>query len=104
MRQRSLESLPLFNELKQANYFSGLSGQEFAAVAAHFLATLNAIHPFREGNGRTQNAFLGLLAVRAGHPLDLARLDVSAFRHAMIESFSGSEVPLAEQVCDLIER
>jgi Fic/DOC family len=32
-----------------------------------FLAVLNAIHPFRDRNGRTQLAFLALLAARAGH-------------------------------------
>lgn len=93
----------LFNGLKQADYLAGLSTETFAASAAHFLATLNAIHPFREGNGRTQNAFLGLLAVRAGHRLDLTRLDAAAFRDAMIESFGGSEDPLADQIRNLIE-
>lgn len=93
----------LFNSLKQANFLTGLSEQDFASGAAHFLATLNAIHPFREGNGRAQNAFLGLLAVRAGHPLDLTRLEAAAFCDAMIESFGGSEVPLAEEIRNLIE-
>lgn len=93
----------LFNSLKQVNYFAGLSEQSFAASAAHFLATLNAVHPFREGNGRSQSAFLGLLAVRAGHPLDLTRLPPVAFRDAMIESFGGSEAPLAEEIRNLIE-
>jgi cell filamentation protein len=31
---------------------------------AHFLAELNAIHPFREGNGRTQLTFAVLLGVQ----------------------------------------
>jgi len=93
----------LFGGLKHAEYLVGLAADDFALRGAHFLATLNAIHPFREGNGRSQNAFLGLLAARAGHGLDLARLDETAFRAAMIESFSGSEEPLAGQIRNLIE-
>jgi cell filamentation protein len=93
----------LFGALKEAQYFADLSEDEFAPRAAHFLATLNAIHPFREGNGRSQNTFLGLLAARAGHTLALSRLNAKAFRAAMIESFGGSEEPLAKEIHRLIE-
>jgi cell filamentation protein len=94
----------LFASLKQADYFVDSRAAAFASRAAHFLATLNAIHPFREGNGRAQNAFLGLLAARAGHGLEFSRLNETAFRAAMIESFSGSEEPLARQIRELIVR
>ena len=93
----------LFDGLRQAGYLAHLSTDDFASRAAHFLATLNAIHPFREGNGRSQNIFLGLLAARAGHGMELSRLDATAFRAAMIESFGGSEEPLAAQIHNLIE-
>ena len=33
------------------------------------------IHPFRDGNGRTQRTFLGQLAVDAGHPIHWAAMD-----------------------------
>ena len=36
----------------------------FCQQAAHFLAELNPIHPFREGNGRTQLSFMTALANR----------------------------------------
>ncbi len=93
----------LFITLRQADFFTGLSVAGFASQAAHFVATLNAIHPFREGNGRSQTVFLGLLAARAGHGMEFSRLDATAFREAMIESFSGSEKPLAAQIHSLIE-
>jgi cell filamentation protein, protein adenylyltransferase len=80
-----------------------LTVDDFSSRAAHFLATLKAIHPFREGNGRSQNAFLGLLAARAGHGLDLSRLNETTFHAAMIESFGGSEDPPAGEIRRLIE-
>jgi cell filamentation protein len=92
----------LFSGLKGAEYFAQSRLNDFAMRAAHFLATLNAIHPFREGNGRAQNAFLGLLASRAGYDLDLSQLNVTSFRAAMIESFRGSEEPLARQIRGLL--
>lgn len=42
-------------------------------------------------------AFLSLLAIHAGHPLDLSRLDPEASLEAMVVSFHGGEVPLRHQ-------
>jgi cell filamentation protein len=67
------------------------------------MAPLNAIHPFREGNGRTQTTFLVLLADRAGHPLDLDKLVPERFLQAMIASFEGNEQPLGLEIRTLID-
>ncbi len=72
-------------------------------ASAHFLAELNAIHPFREGNGRVQLTFLTLLAEHAGHPLNHERLEPKCVMDAMIASFGGDEEPLANVLADLIE-
>jgi cell filamentation protein len=71
------EMRKLFGELRDSNYYRELAPKTFAESVAHFLSELNAIHPFREGNGRTQLALLTLLAERAGHPLALDNLDPS---------------------------
>ena len=39
------------------------------------IGDINYIHPFREGNGRTQAQYLKQLAEQAGHALDLRRID-----------------------------
>ena len=92
----------LFDGLAKENYFKGLDADAFAAKAAHFLAELNAIHPFREGNGRVQLSFLLLLAENAGHMLDLDRLDPGSFMDAMIASFDGEEGPLANLIREFL--
>lgn len=92
----------VFAELRQATLLRGQSPTSFAQGAAHVLAELNAIHAFRDGNGRTQLAFMALLAAQAGHPLDLERLDPAAFMHAMIASFQGDEGSLTAQIADLV--
>jgi cell filamentation protein len=51
----------LFAELKANNFLENLEPDEFSTQAAHFLSELNAIHAYREGNGRTQLTFLALL-------------------------------------------
>ena len=95
------EMSKLFGSLAAQEHFKGTAAKDFAAKAAHFLAELNAIHPFREGNGRTQLTFLTLLAEAADHPLDIERLDPDAVMAAMIESFGGAEKPLANLILRL---
>jgi cell filamentation protein len=73
----------------------------FAERATSFLGNLNAIHPFREGNGRTQLAFLGLVAVQFGHPLRLDRIKQETFLPAMVASFTNNLAPLIAELTAL---
>jgi cell filamentation protein len=59
--------------LNASKHLENLPVNGFAGRGAHFLAELNAIHAFREGNGRAQLTFFALLADRAGHPLDFPK-------------------------------
>lgn len=93
----------LFAKLREERFLRDLSPAEFAQKAAGFLADLNAIHAFRDGNGRAQMAFFTILAVRAGHPLRLDRIEPTPFLAAMIASFRGDEAPLVAQIERLID-
>lgn len=61
--------------LMAQNSLRGLSAAEFAARAGEIMGDVNYVHPFREGNGRTQLLYLSELAAQAGHPIDLRRLE-----------------------------
>ena len=99
----SAEMTELFGTLRKEMYFKGLETPDFARRAAHFIAELNAIHPFREGNGRTQLSFLALLAEHAGHKLDLDRMRPEVMLSAVIRSFEGDETPLSTLIVELAE-
>ncbi len=92
----------LFKGLLIDDHLRGLSAREFASRGAHLLAELNAIHCFREGNGRTQLTYFTLLAIQVRHPLDLERMQPSAMLQAMIDSFGGDERPLAGLIESLL--
>lgn len=92
----------LFAGLAAADHLVGRTPEAFAAAAAEFLATLNVIHAFREGNGRAQLSFMLLLAETAGHPLHMERLDPAAWLDAMIASFGNDEEPLAQILRELV--
>ena len=96
------EMTKLFGSLAKKKNLAGLDKEQFAKEAAHFLAEVNAIHPFREGNGRVQLSFLTLLADKAGHAFDLERLSPGDILTATIESFGGDEAKLTEVIGGLI--
>lgn len=92
----------VFTALQNQLFTGGASRDEFVTAAAHFLGELNAIHPFREGNGRTQLAFLFLLGERAGHPLDMTRIRPKPMLSAMMASFDGKKGPLENEIAVLL--
>ena len=85
----------IFTELADEDHLSRMSDIEvFAERASYYIAEINAVHPFREGNGRCQLALLTLIMDIAGFVLNEANLDPGEFMDAMIDSFGGSNEPL----------
>jgi len=84
-----------FDAIRAENDLRGLRADEFAARAADHISELNAIHPFREGNGRVLRAFLVVLGRQAGHDVDVAQIAPRAWNDASRESFrTGDAAPL----------
>lgn len=94
------EMTKLFARLHTA--FSANNPQQFVAEAADFLGELNAIHPFREGNGRSQLSFMAMLSEQCGFPLDFARVKRDTFMPAMIASYAGNLAPLSTELSALL--
>ena len=86
---------PLFAKRWPARPAEAATIAEFVGQAALLLSELNAIHLFRDGNGRARMVFLALLADRAGHGLDLAHIRPKAFVAATIASDVG---PLVKEI------
>ena len=61
--------------LASDNYLQGLEKPQFVERLAHHYGEWNALHPFREGNGRSTREFVGQLAREAGYELDQTRID-----------------------------
>ena len=62
------------------------------------MGDVNYVHPFREGNGRTQLQYLEQLAEQAGHPLDLTRLNPQAWIDASRAAHEGDYAPMAHAI------
>ncbi len=96
------EMASLFGWLENERYLQSLNEVEFAKKAARFLSELNAIHPFREGNGRTQMSLLTILIDNAGLPFNTAKLEPKRAMDAMIDSFRGDLAPLQALILSLV--
>lgn len=67
----------------------GLSLHELAEEVADFYHTINMLHPFREGNGRTQRVFFTQWLRHLGYDFDLTSVDPDAFMIATIHAAHG---------------
>jgi cell filamentation protein len=92
----------LFQVIRSGETFAEQSRDAFIQEIARFLGELNAIHPFREGNGRSQLAFIGLVGATFGHPFDFERLNRNTFLPAMITSYFGNLQPLIVELKSLL--
>lgn len=77
----------ILDHLASENFLQGADSRAFCERAAYFLGEMNAIHPFREGNGRTQREFLRELAVEAGYELAWDLVTQEEIQAASIASF-----------------
>ncbi len=63
-----------------------------------FMTDLNALHPFREGNGRVQRIFINELAHNAGFALDLNLIPKNDMIEASIQAMQGDNTELLKLI------
>lgn len=64
----------VFNNLRQEKCLQNLDRETFIRRLAYFYEQVNFIHPFREGNGRTQRIFWQKVANEAGYRIDWSKV------------------------------
>jgi cell filamentation protein len=84
--------------LARAGFLRRLPLGEFAREAGVIVGDINYIHPFREGNGRTQTQYLEQLAAQAGHQLDFRRVDPVMWIEASKASHATDYALMAEAI------
>ena len=90
--------------LLRQDFLRGLPADAFAEGAGVIIGDVNVCHPFREGNGRTQLVYLKQLGARAGHEIDLARLERDSWIEASIASIRAEYGKMAACIGEAICR
>ncbi len=99
LRSLQLGSKPISGEYDLAHLrafhrylFAGL----YEWAGAHYLSDVNALHPFRDGNGRAQRAFFAQLASDAGYRLDWQLVHTQDNIDASVAAMQGDEAPMRD--------
>jgi cell filamentation protein len=87
----------LCDQLAAENILQKIEATKFSRRAAHYLGELNALHPFREGNGRAQREFIRELALHAGYEIawdlvtreELLAASLASFHQGTSDSFAA---------------
>ncbi len=79
----------IMKNLQAENGLHGLQKEKFIERMAYYMGEINALHPFREGNGRTCREFFRQLALRAHYILDFSKTEKDILLEADIDAFNG---------------
>jgi cell filamentation protein len=88
------EANRLSNLLAKENHLKELDKPEFIERLAHHHGEFNALHPFREGNGRTMQVFVTDLSQKAGYELSFEHIDRKQWNIASRHSYNGDLEPM----------
>ena len=88
----------LYRKLKNENFLEDITDKRTMSIRlAYYLAEINMIHPFREGNGRTQRIYAEQLCMKNGRfELDFTEVTKEEMIEASVASANDSN--------DLLER
>lgn len=79
----------IFSRLNKLNYFAEFPRDRFVTEVADLYNSINMLHPFREGNGRTQRVFFIQLIRNAGYNIDFSELNSELLMIGSIQAAAG---------------
>lgn len=94
----------VFDGLAKENTLKDLSKEDFVKRLAYFYEQVNFIHPFREGNGRTQRVFWNRVAADAGYFIDWSQVVGGELDKASVEGREHHNLePLEEMFARIVK-
>jgi len=93
----------LFEQLHAEDLLKSMPRDQYTARLAHYYSEINVLHPFREGNGRTQRVFFSQLVIEAEYRIAWERLNADESLRACIAAYEGDESLLATMLDELLE-
>jgi len=96
-------AVKIFRQLRDENFLQSLERDAFIDRLTCYLGEVNAIDPFREGNGRTQRAFFEQLAYDAGFTLAWPHLDSARNIAASAAIMRGDGAPMRKMLDELVQ-
>lgn len=93
----------IFGGIDADNQLRGMNQETFTARLAHHWGELTALHPFRDGNTRSQSAFIDQLAREAGYRISWQDLDLDRLKTARIKAVASTSEDLRKVLAPAIQ-
>jgi len=94
----------IFSGIKKENFLNGLTKYNFVDRLAYYVSEINALHPFREGNGRTQRTFFIKLSNSAGFDIFFDKVDRGLLIYADVMAMNGNDNFLKEILYEIVDK
>ena len=87
----------IFQKLSNDNYLRNQTDRDdFINDLAFYMGESEALHPFREGNGRVITCFFYELIKQSGHDVDWSEADPDRMLEGAIAAIDGDYQPLVD--------
>lgn len=90
----------LFEKLREEKYLMVTPENKIYERLSYYMSEINALHPFREGNGRAQRVFMSSLGKTAGYEIDFNMVT----NREMIAVSSLAFVRGHEEYCEMFKK
>ncbi len=93
-------AIPEHIESQAEKIFSSMASDDLSDPArlAYYFGELNVLHPFREGNGRTQKLLFDEIVRRDKKAIEWSVMDVSVLLNALISAYQTQDYKPLEQL------
>jgi len=96
------EATKLFAALNAENNLKTLDKQKFCSRMAYYFSELNALHPFRDGNGRAQRLLFEIIATSASYEINWGKTTPQTYLNSVIAGYNHNFLPLEKIFYDII--
>lgn len=92
----------IFGKLRNDHYLKNLGRDEFINDFAFYMGEVEALHPFRDGNGRAARLFFYQLALNAGYDIEWYKVDPDRMLEADISAIDGDYQLLIDVLSEVV--
>lgn len=96
------QSKELFKKLQGEKYLIDTPRNRIGERFGYYFGEVNKIHPFREGNGRSQREFIKCLGLVAGYDMDFSKVNSSQMINYCDDAFHGNYKGLVSMFSQII--
>lgn len=86
------ELIKIFESLQKDNYLIGLNKEQLIDKISYYIAELNVIHPFREGNGRVLRILSNTISLKSNFYINYSKISKEEYLNAMIKSITDTSL------------